>query len=377
MKEKDAYALSGVNRAAIKPFKVMIGDVVQRTKDFSLARGMRVWPGEHGTLYQYLGRGRYIGGITQEGLGNKSWIAMWMRKHVGTGLTYNDNVSYCMAMMGVNDVIAQGALPFAINDEVSAGTGEWFEDEACGRDFAEGLFDACQDAKMTLGGGESATLKYLVHSAESAPGVPVPDAPVLSCAVTGIIAPTKRLVSMKKLCTGDRILGVTSSGLHANGISLVNQRALALPDQFLTKVPDTKRTLGEEALIRTRCYVKLVEALLDAEVELHGLLPGTGDGVAKLAAYKRPFTYQIHSWVDVPPLFLFMRELGVSLKDCLTTFNWGVGYYIFVPAREVARAILIGGTVGYKMYEVGRVEKGDRKVIFEPEDGLVLYPPGE
>jgi len=71
-----------------------------------------------------------------------------------------------------------------------------------------------------------------------------------------------------------------------------------------------------------------------------------------------------------------MRELGVSLEDCLTTFNWGIGYYIFVSPDEVARTVQIGQQADYDMIEVGRVEEGERKVVFEPEN-IALPPPGD
>jgi phosphoribosylformylglycinamidine cyclo-ligase len=193
--------------------------------------------------------------------------------------------------------------------------------------------------------------------------------------VTGIVAPKSRLITGKKLQPGDHIIGATSSGLHANGISLVIKRALQLSDQFLTKLPDGK-TLGDHALIPTRSYVALIEALLDAEVDIHSLLPGTGDGVGKLAFDHRPFSYRITNWVQVPPLFLFMKELDVSLKDCLKTFNWGIGYYIFVPPHEADRAISIGKKVGYDLTDLGIVEEGKREVVFEPED-IILPPPGQ
>jgi phosphoribosylaminoimidazole (AIR) synthetase len=71
-----------------------------------------------------------------------------------------------------------------------------------------------------------------------------------------------------------------------------------------------------------------------------------------------------------------MREIGVNLKDCLTTFNWGIGFYIFVPPEEVERVISIGQDAGYAVYDLGVVEKGKRQTIFEPE-GVILPPPGE
>lgn len=173
---------------------------------------------------------------------------------------------------------------------------------------------------------------------------------------------------------GDVILGVPSSGLHANGVSLVIKRALELPDQFLTKLSNGK-TLGEEILTPIPSYVQLIEAILEKEIlPIHTIVPGTGGGVAKLASDKRPLTYRIHSWVEVPLLFRFMQELGVTLDDCLTTFNWGMGLYLIVPRYAVEEIIKVGIKAGYPIQEIGVVEQGERKVVFGPENDLILRP---
>ena len=143
----------------------------------------------------------------------------------------------------------------------------------------------------------------------------------------------------------------------------------------LSAVIDTQ--LGEEALTPTRSYVKLIETLLEKNVDIHALLPGTGDAVGKIAFDKRAYTYRIHSWLQVPEFFLYFKDqLGVPLQDCLKTFNWGVGYYLFVPAESVEQVLSLGKNAGYTLADVGTVEDGKRQVIFEPEN-ITLTPPGE
>ena len=112
---------------------------------------------------------------------------------------------------------------------------------------------------------------------------------------------------------------------------------------------------------------------MEEEVEIHAFLPGTGGGVSKIAYEKRPFTYHIKRWVEPPALFQFMLKLGVALEDCLTTFNWGIGFYIVVPEKEVDRTLKIGELAGYELLHLGEVEKGERQVIFEPEK-MTLSP---
>ncbi len=370
-KPKSEYAQSGVDYAKIEPFKMAMVRAGKRTLAFPNKRDVFIEEeslGLHGVVFRYRGDKPHLWCQTQEGLGNKNWIAEWMYQHAGTGRTYYEGIGIDTALMAANDVICQGALPVIYTDEVAAGDSEWFMDEKRSQDLAESFFQACAMCGMALPAGESPALRYLIKAEP-----PVRSAPSLSGCVTGIIAPAERMVTGKKLRLGDRIIGATSSGIHSNGISLVIKRALTLKDKFLHELPNGK-TLGEEALIPTRSYVSLVEALLENRIEVHSLLAGTGGGVSKIAYEKRPFTYRIKRWVEkIPPLFLFMREIGVSLEDCLTTFNWGIGFYIFVPEKEVDRTLEVGAKAGYELIELGQVEEGERRVIFEPE-GLTLPP---
>jgi phosphoribosylformylglycinamidine cyclo-ligase len=388
---KSEYAQAGVDYEKIEPFKRHMIEVGKKTLTFPNRRGVYINQDvlhAHGAVYEYrkkmpehfwqihkwpgyFFRRSPIFCNTQEGLGNKNWIAEWMYQHAGTGRTYYEDIGIDVALMAVNDLIAQGAMPVIYTDEVAAGDSDWFTDDARSAALAQGFFEVCQLVGMALPAGESPSLRYLIRAEP-----PVTSAPSLSGCATGIITKRDHLITGEKLQVDDIILGAPSSGLHANGVSLVIKKALALPDKFLTRLPNGN-TLGEEALIPTRSYVALVEALLENEVDIHALLPSTGDGVGKLAFDDRPYTYRIHSWVkEVPLLFQFMHELGVSLEDCLKTFNWGIGYYIFVPPSEVKRVMDLGSKAGYEMYELGRVEDGERKTIFEPGD-ITLPPPGQ
>jgi len=374
VKEKSEYAKAGVDYTELEPFKEQMIAAGKKTVTFPNRRGVYINQDvlhSHGGIFEYKGSLPHIWCNTQEGLGNKNWIAEWMYAYEGKGKTYYQNMAIDTALMAVNDCIAQGAMPVAYTDEVAVGDSSWYSDKKRSKDLADGFVAICKEVGMALPAGESPALRYLIKSEP-----PIKSAPSLSGCVTGIIAPKTRLITGKDLQAGDHIIGVTSSGLHANGVSLIIKKAMELPEKFLTKLP-SGRTLGEEALVPTRSYVALVEALLDAEVEIHALLPGTGDGVGKIAFDKRPFTYRVHSWVSVPELFKFYREeIGISLMDCLKTFNWGVGYYIFAPASKAERILKIGKNTGYELLDLGIVKQGDRKVVFEPEN-IVLPPPGQ
>ncbi len=371
-KEKSEYAKAGVDYTEMEPFKMAMVEAGKQTISFPNKRGVYIDKDAmhaHGAVFEYRGKEPHMWCKTHEDLGNKNWIAEWMYERTGT--TYYDAIGIDTALIVVNDVIAQGAMPVVFNDQLEASDSSWYSDEKRSKDLAKGFLTICKEVGMALPAGESASVKYIVN-----PRPPVKQVVTLSGSVTGIIAPKTRLVTGQKLAPGDHIIAVASSGLHANGISLVIKKALELPEQFLTKLPNGN-TLGAEALIATRSYVALIEALLEAEVDIHALLPGTGDAIGKIAFDHRAYTYRIHSWLQVPELFRYYREqLGLPIKDCLKTFNWGSGYYIFAPANEVDRILTIGKKVGYTLADVGVVEEGERKVIFEPEN-ITLAPPGE
>jgi len=372
MSGKSAYARAGVDYTTMEPFKMAMIEAGRKTLKFPNKRGIFINEDAthaHGAVFEYRGRESHIWCKTQEDLGNKNWIAEWMYER--TGKTYYDAIAIDAALIVVNDVIAQGAMPVVFTDQLEASESAWYADEKRAKDLAKGFLTICEEVGMALPAGESASVKYLVN-----PKPPVKQIATLSGSVTGIIAPKARLITGKALTAGDVIIGAASSGLHANGVSLVIQKGLELPEQFLTKLPNGK-TLGEEALIPARSYVALVEALLEAGVPIHALLPGTGDGVGKIAFDKRPFTYRIRNWPEVPELFrYFDDDLNLSIQDCLKTFNWGIGYYIFAPQSEAERIVKIGDEAGYKLTILGVVEKGERQVIFEPKS-VILSAPGE
>jgi len=374
MSEQSANAKAGVDYTVMEPFKQAMIAAGKRTLSFPNKRDVYINQEvlhAHGGVYEYRGNKSHMWCNTQEGLGNKNWIAEWMYQNEGTGKTYYDSIAKDVVLMAANDVIAQGAMPVVFTDEVAVGDASWFGDEKRANDLGRGFVEICEEIGAALPAGESPALRYLMK-----PEPPVKSAPSLSGCVTGIIAPKENIITGDALAAGDHIIGATSSGLHANGISVVIQKAMELPDAFLTKLPNGN-TLGAEALIPTRSYVALIETLLVNGVKPHAVLPGTGDGVGKLAYDKRPFTYRVHSWVTVPPLFQYFRdEIGLSLKDCLKTFNWGIGYYLFVGADQVAETLRLGKEAGYELHDLGVVENGTREVVFEPES-ITLAPPGE
>src|SRR3989344_3959317 len=194
------YAKSGVDYSLMEPFKMAMIEAGKKTLKFPNKRGVYVVEGTshaHGAVFEYKGPEKHpIYCKTQEDLGTKNWIAEWMYKH--TGKSYYDAIAQDVALVVVNDVIAQGAMPVIFTDQVEAGDPVWYGDKKRAQDFADGMVKICREVGMALPAGESATLKYIIK----------PEAPSLSGSVTGIINPRSRLITGQRLQAGDHIIGV-------------------------------------------------------------------------------------------------------------------------------------------------------------------------
>lgn len=356
----------------------------ERTRHFPEKHGVFVQKlfNGHAGAYKYIGRhgADFIIGQTMEDLGNKNWIAEWMYANSGIldedqkPRTFYDLVAICAERMATNDNGAHGFQPIAYTDQIEVGNDGWYSDMRRMGDLAHGFFTACQADGVALVQGESAALKFIMPN--SAP--PIPNAPTLSGCAVGIAAPSLRLVTGELLRPGDVIIGFTSSGLHANGISLIIKTAMGLREKFMTKLSDGK-TFGEHALIPTRSYVPLTQALPNAGVNVHAWMPGTGDGIGKLASDSRQYHYNVKTWLAndrIPDIFRFMLEQGISKEGMATTFNMGIGYYAFVSPADVAKAIEAATKADYEAMELGVVEEGKRGTYFAPW-GITLPPPGE
>lgn len=281
-----------------------------------------------------------------DGVGTKLAIAQTIDRH--------DTVGIDAVAMVVDDLVCHGAEPLFLLDYI-----------ACGRLVPErierilaGIAEGCRRAGCALIGGETAE-----H-----PGVMDPDAYDLAAFAVGIVDRTS-MWGPEHVVEGDAVIGIASSGLHANGYSLVRriilERDLSL-DRPLGELGG--RTLGDELLEPTRIYAPALLAL-GGEVEIHAAAHITGGGIAGNLVRVIPGGLEAHlergSW-PVPGIFNFLGETGgISEEEMAKAFNLGLGMAIVITGNQAEPAVQALGGRGLEAFPVGSIRRGDGGVMFE------------
>ena len=291
-----------------------------------------------------------------EGLGTKSMIAR--RANVDRGF---EHVAYDTVAAIVNDLCCVGALPLVVNAYFATGSSDWYTDGSRHADLLRGWQRACEDAVCTWGGGESPSLPELVASSEIE----------LAGSAIGAVPEGSKPILGEELASGDEIVLIGSSGLHANGASLARLVAKDLDVDYETKL-SSEQTFGEALLTPSRMYVALVRELIEQGLPVTYLSHITGHGLLKLMRPSRPFTYRIHALPEVPEVLTFLVEKAqMSSSAAYSTFNMGAGFAVYTSAGTGAAVVELALNLGFDAIIAGEVHDGPRQVMLEPLD--VIY----
>ncbi|MBA4373527.1 MAG: phosphoribosylformylglycinamidine cyclo-ligase [Thermodesulfovibrio sp.] len=280
-----------------------------------------------------------------DGVGTKLKIAFMADKH--------DTVGIDLVAMCVNDILTCGAEPLFFLDYFA--TGKLKPEKAA--EVVEGIAAGCVEAGCALVGGETAEM----------PGFYEPGEYDLAGFAVGV-ADRKRLIDGKKICAGDAIIGIASSGIHSNGYSLVRKVLFDAHRMKLRKVvPELGASLAEELLRPTRIYVKAFNAL-NKKIEIRGMSHITGGGIPGNLPRVFPRGLGAEIFVDswpVLPVFEMVQRLGnVPEEDMRRTFNMGLGYMVIVKSEDVKKALTILYRNDYESFYIGNIKKGIKGVRY-------------
>lgn len=275
-----------------------------------------------------------------DGVGTKLRLAMDMGIH--------DTIGIDLVAMCVNDLVVAGAEPLFFLDYYA--TGALNIDTAA--DVVEGIGRGCELAGCALVGGETAEM----------PGMYEGEDYDLAGFCVGVVEKSE-IIDGTSVAAGDVLVGISSSGPHSNGYSLVRKIIEVSEADLSQAMGDT--TLGEALLAPTTIYVK---ALLDlfSSVKVKALSHITGGGL--LENLPRVLPENCNAQIDTaswqwPEVFNWLqREGNVDTLEMYRTFNCGVGMVLCVGADQLATTLDTLQQAGHKAWQIGTISAGSNEV---------------
>jgi phosphoribosylformylglycinamidine cyclo-ligase len=337
------YARAGVDVSQVRKFHEALARRLEATFRTRKGRvGHPVFPIGHYAGLVDLNDGRVLS-LHTDSVGTKVIIAQMMRKYDTIGID-------CVAMCA-NDLICTGAEPISFLDYLAMAK----HDRHIVNEIAVGLVEGAKQAGMAIVGGETAIVPDLLSSD---PGLDL-------VGMAAGICRRKDLILGDEIRNGDALVGVASSGIHSNGLTLA--RKVLLGEYKLGEnVPELGRSIGEELLEPTQIYVKPV---LEAtrKLEVHGLSHITGGSFAKLGRIvgQANLGASIEQLPPTPGIFRIIQKYGrISDREMYRTFNMGVGFVLVCPEKTQDTAIRLFVKHGLDAFDLGSVE-GKRGIRVE------------
>lgn len=309
--------------------------------------------GEPATLIDFKKYDFYLAFKT-DGVGTKSLISDTMAKKSKNVAKLYSGLGIDLIASNVNDLICLGATPIALSDEIAAGDYHTFTNQEIVTGLYQGLTKGCLEAGITIPSGESPTLVDIIRK----------DSLSLTASSIGIIRPKSKAIFGQKLEAGDLIFGLSSNGIHTNGLSLARKIVEKLAKSYFT--PFNSTTVGEELLKPTRIYVKPVLKMLAKSVDIHYMSNISGSAFRKIARAKKDFAYIIEKLPPVPPILKYLQKTeNIPDQEAYETWNMGLGFVIFAPEKEESKMRKICKKYKQEILKIGYVKKGNKQVIIK------------
>jgi len=343
---KSTYKDAGVDIDAGNRFVQLIKPLVKATSRPEVLTDI----GGFGGLFS-LNAGKYEKPTlvaSTDGVGTKLKVAFLADKH--------DTVGIDLVAMCVNDIVVQGAEPLFFLDYLA--TGKLAPEKAV--EIVRGISEGCVQAGCALIGGETAEM----------PGMYADGEYDLAGFTVGVVD-NSRIIDGSSITVGDRLIGITSSGLHSNGYSLARKVFFDRMGLGVDALVDgLERPLGEELLTPTKIYVKPILNLL-RDFQIKGMAHITGGGILENVPRVLPkhcrAVVEKGSW-EKPAIFEILREGGnIEEIEMYRTFNYGIGMVLVVPEQEADDIMVRLSGLKETAFLIGEVTKGA-----DDEEGVLL-----
>lgn len=278
-----------------------------------------------------------------DGVGTKLLIAHALGQQKTVGI---DLVAMC-----VNDIIVQGAKPLFFLDYLSTGR----LDVKTATEVVEGIAIGCRLAGCALIGGETAEM----------PGLYAAGQYDLAGFAVGAIE-RNQILTGNTIAPGDQVIGLASSGIHANGFSLVRKIIADNEVNLEGAAPfNSQQRLADTLLAPTRIYVNSVLAVLDEPGHgVKGIAHITGGGFHENLPRILPngvgAKLNASTW-PLPEIFYWLRKLGnIDCEEMTRTFNCGIGMLMVIKQNRLKHLKNVLSAHGETVYHIGEIIPSDR-----------------
>ncbi len=336
MQKKFSYKDAGVDIDKANLFVDKIKPLIKSTYRKEVMSAI----GGFGSLF-HLDIGKYSNPVlvsSTDGVGTKLKIAQLMDTH--------DTIGIDLVAMSVNDVVVQGAEPLFFHDYIS--TGKLDVDQSI--KIIEGIVKGCREAGCALIGGETAEMPSFYKEGEYD----------LAGFCVGAVE-ADRIVDGSEIRVGERIIGISSNGIHSNGFSLARKILFEKGKLDIhDNINDLDFSIGMELLRPTKIYVKSILNLIK-NFSIKGIIHITGggyiDNVPRILPNQCQAVILKGSW-NIPPIFDIIKKMGsIDEMEMYRVFNMGIGMMIVVPEKDASEVIERLGILGEKAYAIGFIEK--------------------
>ncbi len=284
--------------------------------------------------------------ISTDGIGTKAIVAQLMDKYDTVGID-------CVAM-NANDVICVGAEPIAMLDYIAVDVAGDRMLEQIGK----GLLEGARQANISIPGGEISQIPEIIKGAREGHGFDL----VGTC--IGLVD-KDAVLDGSLVEAGHVIVGLASSGIHSNGLTLA--RKALLEDAGLRldqRIPELGRTLGEELLEPTRIYVNSVLPMLREGLAISALFHITSDGFLNLTRANAPVGFEIDYLPEAPPIFALIKARGrIPDAEMFRVYNMGIGFCVICAPTAVARVQELASHAACPSWVLGRCIDDPRKTV--------------
>jgi phosphoribosylformylglycinamidine cyclo-ligase len=358
MPKNFTYTDAGVNRQQRAESKKQL-KTLKETYEYSKFGAVMRLP--YGNIFP-ISQNAYLD-LVIEGVGTKVLVAQLADKY--------DTIGVDAVAMAVNDVIRSGAKPLAIADNIHAQA----SDPQLVKAWLEGIAKGAVESECPVTGGEIGDVAEVIKGLAEGKGFD------MIVAAVGQVA-KKDVITGEHIKPDDPVIGLRSSGLHSNGISLARK---ILFSQWGGKYkPDTVpdglgREIALEVLEPTKIYVKPLLATAQS-VKVKAAVHITGDAYLKfnnLARFSPGIGFEFNNFKPQPIFGLIQKtalELGYTVTDeeMFRTFNMGWGFAIIVDKADKDKAISALEKAGAQPEQIGKVTAKEKIVIHHANKKMVM-----